>query len=243
MQIIKVHTTPSTNTYLKEFYRAYKQDDPVLVSCRNQTQGRGQLGAKWESIAHKNLAFSLLMPNLNLPIKDSFKISMVAAIAIHSVLQEVVNANWKIKWPNDILADSKKIAGILIENIIVGKQIKGSVIGVGVNVNQSDFGDLPKASSLCLLKHKLFNLDVLETKLANHLKNEMEKSLNESFDLLSAKYHQTLFKRNEVAVFEFPDGEKTTGIIKSVSPEGLLQVLLEDARIREFNLKEVKLLY
>jgi BirA family biotin operon repressor/biotin-[acetyl-CoA-carboxylase] ligase len=243
MHIIKVHTTPSTNTYLKEFYRSYKQDEPVLVSCRNQTQGRGQLGAKWQSFAHKNLAFSLLMPSLNLPIKDNFKISMVAAIAIHSVLKQEVSANWKIKWPNDILADNKKIAGILIENIIAGKIIKGSVIGVGVNVNQTDFADLPQASSLCLLNHKLFDLDTLETKLANQLKNGMEKSLNESSDLLRKKYHRFLFKRGEVAAFEFPDGEKTSGIIKCVSPEGLLQVLLEDARTREFNLKEVKLLY
>ncbi len=243
MHIIKVHTTPSTNTYLKEFYRSYKQDEPVLVSCRNQTQGRGQLGAKWQSFAHKNLAFSLLMPSLNLPIKDNFKISMVAAIAIHSVLKQEVSANWKIKWPNDILADNKKIAGILIENIIAGKIIKGSVIGVGVNVNQTDFVDLPQASSLCLLNHKLFDLDTLETKLANQLKNGMEKSLNESSDLLRKKYHRFLFKRGEVAAFEFPDGEKTSGIIKCVSPEGLLQVLLEDARTREFNLKEVKLLY
>jgi len=125
-----------------------------------QTTGRGQRTHTWESEAGKNLLFSLLLHPHWLPAGDQFYISKAVSLGVYDfLLTKGIRA--KIKWPNDILVGDKKIAGILIEHHLSGNALTASVIGVGININQEQFGDdVPNATSYKLETGR--SLDVCE---------------------------------------------------------------------------------
>ena len=105
-----------------------------------QTAGVGQYGAKWQSAPHMNLTFSTLFTPENLMIERGFVLNMLVPIAVVKALKTLgIAEEINIKWPNDIVITRKKIGGILIENIVQGQQIIKSVIGIGLNVNQTKF--------------------------------------------------------------------------------------------------------
>ncbi len=134
-------------------------DNFTTISADYQTKGRGMMDNQWCSDDGKNLLFSVLIIHETLSVEDRFKINEMVSLAITDVLSLYLDSV-SIKWPNDILADSKKIAGILIENVIKGTNIQHSIVGVGLNINQRDFYELSaKATSLTLLTGKEWVLD------------------------------------------------------------------------------------
>ena len=106
----------------------------------SQINGRGQLRTKWHASPEKNLTFSIVIPKLKLNVLNQFKLNKAFCLAVHYTLLPYCN-DLKIKWPNDIYVNGKKIAGVLIENQIGQTQIKTSIVGIGLNVNQIDFTD------------------------------------------------------------------------------------------------------
>ena len=149
----------------------------------------------------------------------------------------------KIKWPNDILSEKNKICGILIENVIKNNKLNSCIIGVGLNVNQTEFKNLPKASSLKSTIGKHFNLDELLTNIINHLKYYFTRLDNGDLAELKQEYEDELFRKNSPSTFKNAEGELFSGFIKGISNSGKLNVLLEDEIIQEFDLKEITLLY
>src|SRR5690606_38120950 len=148
-----------------------------------------------------------------------------------------------IKWPNDILADGKKIAGILIENSFSGPHAFFSIVGVGLNVNQTNFEGFPKASSLKNSTQKEFDIEEILHSILGEIKTNCELIKTGQAEVLWRKYHENLFRKGIPSVFENPDGTKFMGIIKQVLKNGKLQVLLEDDSLKEFELKEIALIY
>src|SRR5690606_36825902 len=148
MTVIKLNATASTNDYLRNLCTVQSLENYTTVTTEIQTQGKGQRGNKWISEPHKNLIFSILIKD-SLP-KDSsvFDLNIAISTAIITALERFEIPKISVKWPNDILADGKKIAGILIENSFSGQHAFFSIVGIGLNVNQTDFDGFPKASSL-----------------------------------------------------------------------------------------------
>ena len=148
MNIIKLDAIDSTNNYLKKIILNEDINDYTVVTAKFQTQGKGQLGTEWESEHSKNLICSVYKKEINIKVQDQFVISALVSLALIKTLRKVNLSNMHIKWPNDIMSDNKKICGILIENIVKQNHIKDTVIGIGLNVNQTIFNNLPNAASI-----------------------------------------------------------------------------------------------
>jgi len=243
MQIIKLSATESTNVYLKNLAFRETLDDFTVVMAQDQYNGRGQIGAKWESEAGKNLTFSILKKDVGLPVLDQFLLNMGVSLAIYDTLHQLYVPDLSIKWPNDILSGRFKICGILIENILSGTMIQSSIIGIGLNVNQSNFGRLPRASSLKLILGRNLDLDELLHSILENMKRYMAPVFLRDGNTLTFAYGEALFRRNKPSTFKDANDRLFMGFIKGVSAEGKLMVLLEDDVLTEFDLKELQLMY
>lgn len=243
MHIIKLNATNSTNEYLKQLIVSANLDDFTVVVTENQLQGRGQMGTQWLSEPGKNLTFSVLKKGEGLEVADQFLLNMCVSLALYEALQQLNIPNLAVKWPNDILSANSKICGILIENILIGSKIQSSIIGIGLNVNQLSFNNLPNVSSLKLLKGETFNLDEILNIIIQKLKKYVTKDFLENPDTLRALYQEIMFRVNKPSTFKNNEGALFMGFIKGVSSSGKLIVLLEDNIFKEYNLKEIQLLY
>ncbi|MBI6115743.1 biotin--[acetyl-CoA-carboxylase] ligase [Salegentibacter maritimus] len=243
MRIIKVNATNSTNEFARELYRGNTSFKPVCVVAYEQTRGRGQRGAGWHSNAGENLTFSVLYPKIKVHVNHQFLMSATVSLAILKVLQEFNVPALKVKWPNDILSERYKISGILIENILKNNEIAASVIGVGLNVNQTNFPGLPQASSLKLVTGSQFNLDELLKKITDEFEKKITEITAFAETSILKEYTEHLFRRDRVSTFQLPDASFLTGIIRGVTKSGRLNIEVEDEKFKTFDLKEIKLMY
>jgi BirA family transcriptional regulator, biotin operon repressor / biotin---[acetyl-CoA-carboxylase] ligase len=243
MLIIKLNATDSTNSYLRKLCAQELVKDYTAVITKKQTEGRGQMGAIWNSQSSKNLTFSVYKDVSKFKLEHSFYISMVVSLALIKSLQNLSINKLSIKWPNDILSENKKICGILIENVIKQNNLSYSIIGIGLNVNQTEFKNLPQASSLKLISGKVFDLDEVANIIIENLKYYFDILKKGDYDILKNTYETYLFRKNKPSTFQDAEGLVFSGFIKNVTNSGNLQVLLEDEIIKEFDLKAIKLLY
>ena len=242
MLIIKLDAIDSTNDYLKALANDKPLDNFTTVVAQNQTKGRGQMGTQWQSEPDKNLTMSILFKEVLTDKVDIFYLNAAVALTLIRVLESLNISKVTVKWPNDIMADAKKVGGILIENSIKSDGTIRSIIGIGLNVNQTDFSNLPKATSLALEIHEEINKDTLMIKILEQLKHSIGL-LRDQSDQVWQSYHDYLFKKNIPMVFQDNSGNKFMGIIQSVSRYGMLQLLLEDDNVASFGIKEITMLY
>ena len=243
MRIIKLDATDSTNSFLRQLSTSEVLTDFTIVVANNQTSGRGQMGAVWESESGKNLTASVFVDVSFLKLESHFFISIITSLALIKTLNQFSIPNLKIKWPNDILSENKKIGGVLIENVVKQNALQSSIIGLGLNVNQINFQDLPKASSLKAITGAHYNLDESLIALMANLKVILNELKQKEFSKIKDTYESLLFRKDKPSTFQDSEFNKFPGFIKSVSNSGKLQVLLEDNELREFDLKEITLLY
>ncbi len=243
MKIIKLNAIDSTNTYLKQLAKETQLPNPTIVVAKRQFAGRGQMGNGWLSKEGQSLTFSVFQAFDKLQIERQFWVSMAVSLAILKALQSLNVPKLSIKWPNDILSANKKIGGILIENVLEGSNVKHAIIGIGLNVNDTDFTKLPQASSLKLQTGENFQLEeVLDTILKNVFKNLKNLSAAD-FSEMKRNYENNLFRKEKVSVFETPERLRFNGIITGVSDIGELLVETENDPLQKFQMKEVKLIY
>jgi BirA family biotin operon repressor/biotin-[acetyl-CoA-carboxylase] ligase len=170
-------------------------------------------------------------------------LNIYVSLAIYDTLTQLNVPDLKIKWPNDIMSGHSKICGILIENILSGHHIQASIIGIGLNVNQLTFNNLPNVSSLKLLLGKTLDLDELLISIVENLKKLLGNQSKGGHNRLFELYESRLFRKDKPSTFKNQDDEMFMGFIKGVSSTGKLKILMEDNIMKEFNLKEVQLLY
>lgn len=243
MRIIKLNATDSTNSYLKRLSASESVVDYTSVLAKKQTQGRGQMGTVWSSESAKNLTFSVYKDISRYQIEYPFYISIVTALALLKTLEFFSIIKLSVKWPNDILSENKKICGILIENVIKHNKFYESFIGIGLNVNQTEFENLPQASSLKIITGRFYDVDEVLHEIIKNLKHYFLLLKRNQFDVLKEEYESYLFRKNKPSTFLDAQGTVFAGFIKSVSETGSLQVLLEDNVIKEFEFKTITLLY
>lgn len=242
MNIIKLSAIGSTNDYLKAMAATQHVEGFTVITAEHQTQGKGQMGAQWNVEPGKNLTFSVLVKDLLLEINEIFNLNAATAVSIAEALSGFHVPNICIKWPNDILAGNKKIGGILIENSIKKDGEIFSIIGIGLNVNQTDFDGLPKASSMAVATAGEFDKDDVMEAIVTNLKRNVSALLNKGSDAIWSKYHDRLYKKDIPMPFE-KEGQRFMGIIKKVTRKGNLEVILEDDTTASYGVKEVQLLY
>ncbi|MBL4745210.1 MAG: biotin--[acetyl-CoA-carboxylase] ligase [Flavobacteriaceae bacterium] len=241
MKLIKLSAIGSTNAYLKELCQQEKQQSFTVVQTHKQSAGRGQLGTVWSSEEGKNLTFSVLVNFLKFDVGDQFFISMAVSLALQQVLSTYVANDIKVKWPNDILADGQKIAGVLIENNLAGGHLNRVIIGIGLNVNQECFPkEVPNPTSLKLLSGKSFDLDLVLDEIITGIEYYMNIVLHGRFEFLTSLYYQELFRFKTWNSYTDASGLSFSGKIIGVTHAGRLHVDIGHEKTREFNLKEIK---
>ena len=243
MNIIKLDAINSTNDYLKGLLQQQFVENFTIVTAENQTDGKGQMGSKWSVQAGKNLTFSVLVKDLLLEVNHIFHLNVAVAVSIIEALSFLEIKELAIKWPNDILAGGKKIGGILIENSLKSDGEIFSIIGIGINVNQQNFENLPKASSLSILLKRDINKEAVLISIVECLTRNVSLILNKNTDSLWEKYHSCLYKKGIPMPFENLKGNKFMGIISGVDQSGKLQLVLEDDFVESYEIKEIKMLY
>ncbi len=243
MQIIKVDAIGSTNTFLRDLVRDKMPKEAICVVANYQSQGRGQMGTQWLSNAGENLICSVFVPVEQLALQDQFYLAKAASLAISDVLKVLNLPQIAIKWPNDILSEKKKVCGILIENCVTNGSLVGAIIGIGLNINQTNFPDLPKASSLKGIMGTSYEVSVVLELVLNFVTKRFASFSEDKLEALKIAYEELLFRKNTAATFSSNDGVLFTGIIKNVTPTGKLNLLLEDDELKSFALKQLKMYY
>lgn len=243
MPIIKLDAIDSTNSYLRRLSVNEVVEDFTVVTAKVQTNGRGQMGTYWQSQVGKNLIFSVFKDFEGFTVEYPFYISIVTALAIIKTLHSFSIPKLNVKWPNDILSGDFKISGVLIENVIKQSQIKASILGIGLNVNQTDFENLPKASSLKNISGRLYDIDEIMHFLLKHLKDYFLILKARDYKLLMSEYEAHLYRKDKPSTFKDASGFIFSGYIECVTDSGSLKVLLEDQITKEFDMKEIALLY
>ena len=242
MNIIKLDAIDSTNSYLKKIILEKDISDYTIVTANFQTEGKGQLGYMWESEDSKNLLCSIYKKDLGIKVEDQFVLSMLVSLSIIRTLEKLNLPKLYIKWPNDIMSDNKKICGILVENMVKQNSIKESVIGIGLNVNQDTFKNLPNATSIKKIKGVAFNIDKLLNDLVNNIKKQFIDFNQSKIDLVFRQYEDVLYRMNIPSTFKNSEGDVFTGFIKGVNNLGRLKVLLEDNLTKSYSIKDISLL-
>lgn len=242
MKLIKLNAIDSTNVFLKGLSSKQEVQNFTVVTAENQLNGKGQMGSKWDSELGKNLIMSILIKDFLFNNEPVFNLNVVVSLAVIRTLKKFNIPELSIKWPNDIMSANKKIGGILIENSFKGDGKITSIVGLGLNVNQLNFQNLPRASSLALLCNTTFDKEEILLVIVSEVEKIIANYHNQS-SVLWQEYTNKLFKIEIPTAFKDDQEIHFMGIIKGVSDIGRLQIMLEDDNVRDFSLKEIQMLY
>jgi len=235
---IDLPSVASTNVYATQLLRKGTTLNGTIVSTFNQTKGKGAYKNQWLSQADKNISISILLFPKFLRIDQQFKLNMVICLGITDFLCKNFNKPFKIKWPNDIYYEKQKMGGILIENSLQGNQLKSSIAGIGLNINQTVFEEnLPNPISLKQITETTFNLyEVLEG-LIPIIEQRYIQLQQGDFETLECDYLDLLYQFSEPAFYEF-DGQKQEGKIVGIDAQGKLLIAFK-GEVKAFGFKEV----
>lgn len=233
--LIYFNNCASTQDELIDFLNQhYLSEDFLAVYTFNQTKGRGQYGNSWENLPEENLAYSFALKTKNINVSDTC-FNFYTAILVRDFIANLTKTAVKIKWPNDLILKNKKICGMLFE-----KKKNYFVVGIGINILQENFKNLPKAGSVLSQTGLSFELKAFTESLHQYLfEHLVQKEIpNNILEL----YHLHLYRKNEVSVFE-KNEVRQNGIIQNVDENGYIWIDLENEGLQKFFHKEIELLY
>lgn len=234
--IIHFKEVNSTNETARKYLKENKLQDNFVITADFQSSGKGQLLNSWNSESGKNLLISIVL-NVDIKLTNQFYLNIVSSLSVIDVLEKYNFNNSSIKWPNDILINKKKVGGILIKNFVKHDIINQTIIGLGLNINQTDFINFNrKATSFCLESNASYSVK----KIRDEFLKKITKRLSMSEEKNSDDYFSSLYLKDKDSIFEVDNSIKI-GKIRSVSREGFLVVEFEDST-EKFKLQEIKYL-
>ena len=234
---------PSTNTYAQELLSKSRPAEGTAIITDHQYQGRGQIGTTWESEARQNITLSIILYPKFLLAQQQFLLSQVVAIGVRDFIASLVEKKTWIKWPNDIYIEDRKVCGLLIQNAISGRSLQNAIIGIGINLNQTAFGEqVTNATSIALETEVEYQVFDILPQLFQSIEYYYLKLKNDQRDLIRDLYLDHLYRYNSWHLFEDNDNIRFKGKIQGISEQGLLQVREEGGLVRLFALKEIKFL-
>ena len=241
--VVTLKRVDSTNTFLKnELSKSTPLSEGTVILADEQFAGRGQINNTWVSDPGKNLTFSLLLLPKFLNPENQFLLNKTISIGINDALTQIIGGNVKIKWPNDIYFNDDKLGGILIENILRGSIISNSVIGIGLNANQTHFPtDIKNVTSLKQILHRDYDLTELLAELCGSIEYRYLQLRAGRLEAINRDYLNSLYKLNQAHKFKI-DTEEIEGEITGIDKNGLLEILI-NGEIRKYNFKEVTFIH
>lgn len=231
--------TASTNLLMEELLNTSMLPEGSVIFTEVQSAGIGQSGNVWESEPHKNLTATILLNPDFLGAENQFFITVVVSLAVSDTLEYFVpQAKAYIKWPNDIYCNHHKAAGILIKNHIIGSKISASIIGVGLNVNQTEFYSAPFATSLKKISGKDFSVNNVMTKWHECIAHYYLLLKNGERQILMDQYLSKLYLKGQAADFVINEAI-VRATIKGVDRYGLLVLCDDNNKKYTCGLKEI----
>jgi BirA family biotin operon repressor/biotin-[acetyl-CoA-carboxylase] ligase len=232
----------STNGYAK----INNSGDNTLVLCDHQTGGKGRFSRKWEAVKGEDLTFTLVR-SFKLAIDDMQLVNFYTTYVIFCVIKEMLKEKadgLKLKWPNDILLNGKKISGILIEVKDINKAEKRFIIGVGINVNQGEMPDgiKDKASSLFIESGGMPDREELLSGIVSafYEREELIKDKEKLFDLWKENCEHM---GKEIKIRKYVDDEEIPALVKGLSTDGGLLLEMKDGSTSTFYSGEISVSY
>lgn len=234
--IYHLDTTTSTNDDARD--ARYRHGD--IVWAEHQTAGRGQRGHKWLSPEGENLTFTMVVEPRFLPVAEQFLLCEAMSVALTDTFA-AYDIETRIKWTNDIYAGDRKLEGVLIEHNYAGTTLSRSLLGIGINVNQTQFDpSLPNPLSMAQLTGRRYDRrEVLETFERCMLRRYEQLEIGDR-EALQHDYRSRMYALGEMRPFRYPDGSMIRGAIEGVRPSGELILRHEDGSHHEYLFKEIE---
>lgn len=236
---IHLESVSSTNTYANDLLRSQPPMEGTLVWVDEQTEGRGQRGNLWSTEAGKNLTFSIILYPTFLNVARYFSLSKAVSLALMDFFASKTNQEVVIKWPNDIYIGQKKVAGILVENAFRSNWIRHSIIGIGINLNQLDFGpNLPFAGSLSQFTGVEYDRETVLDEICANL-NARYLRLKVSAESMDEAYLNGLLGYRSWRYFRW-ENEQITAQIVGVEADGRLNLRTLEGQTLKVGFKELE---
>lgn len=242
-KICKLAEVGSTNSYMKEHAEEFGHGDAVCAY--RQTGGRGQRGNSWEAEEGKNVTMSVMLRWAGMPARLQFSVSEAVALGVAETAQRHIGMEVRVKWPNDIYVDDRKLCGILIENSLRGSELGYTVAGVGLNVNQKEFrGGAPNPVSMAELSGRQWDVDALTAELASAIVELAEDAATEEGrQRLHERYMRRLWRGEGLHRYrDTATGEIFEAGIASIGPMGHITLRTAEGESRQYAFKEVEAL-
>lgn len=258
LPFIELQSVDSTNNYARQQVHAGLAQHGMAFFAHEQVEGKGQRGKIWTTEKDNNIILSIVVDPAPLQLRQQFQLSACLAVAVHEFFSKYAGDQTKIKWPNDLYWQDRKAGGILIENIVIGKdpgignsapvlrekkqgqsnRIWISIIGIGININQTSFPEtLRNPVSLKQITGKNFNVTDLAKELCLVADKRFTELTTGGGDSIAAYYLEHLYKRKEKV--KLKKGSRTFEvIIEGISPTGKL--ITEHAIREEFDFGEIE---
>ena len=236
--IVRLEVIDSTNNYAKQQIRENKLAEGTVFLTYEQTSGRGQQKNVWESEPRQNLLFSIVLCPDFVELRRQFQLSKIISLGIYNAINKYVSGV-KIKWPNDIYVGDKKIAGILIENSFSGPALDVTVVGIGLNLNQTEFPpDLPNPISMLQLTGVEHRPEIVLRELIVSIQMRYLQLKFGLRDKVSNEYLNSLYRFNVTSRFSDSDGIFNAKII-GIHSTGELILETEQKQQKYYAFKEV----
>lgn len=240
-KIIRFDSVDSTSNYVANSIVSGAYEAGSVILAQYQTSGRGQRDSIWQSLPGENLLISFGLPCDFLSLHQQFLISKAVSIGLQQYIEKTIPTGVRIKWPNDILVNDRKIAGILIET----KQVEGvryAIVGLGLNINQMVFPDELRATSLAVeLGHKVATMNVAKG-VIEQINTYLTLLSNGSFDEIRQLYFKLIFGSNEW--IECTTSTKSfLGKIIEIDDSGVLLIKSKQGRVGSYRAKEIQITY
>lgn len=240
--LLEINECDSTNNYAKTLWSKIEPIEGTVVVTDKQTEGKGQIGNKWQSEPYQNLTFSIVLKPSFLKPEQQFMLSKIVSLSCIETLKHFTEKKFIIKWPNDIYFQEQKVGGILIENTLNANKIVSSILGIGLNINQTIFEGLPRATSLKTISEKDFDLKTILNFLLKALDVYYFELKKGNFSSINAKYLANMLGYEQTMVFN-EKGILFNAKVKGVNELGQLLLELENGYERAYNFKEVSWLF
>jgi BirA family transcriptional regulator, biotin operon repressor / biotin---[acetyl-CoA-carboxylase] ligase len=237
--IVNLPSCHSTNDIAAEMVSQKVGVEGLVVITSSQTAGKGQRGNAWLSEPGKNLTFSILLKPSFLTVSQQFYLNIAICLALTDTLTQFLGKKVKIKWPNDIYVENKKICGVLIQNFVRSYFVENTVIGIGLNVNQSNFSE-SKAVSLQMITGQEYELPVVLKSILENVEKRYLQLRDKKIESLKEEYLNNLFRYKEKHFFM--SQYRFEGTIVDIDEQGRL-VVDNNGLLQCFNLKEIEYLF
>lgn len=245
MQYYHFDAITSTNTYLQEQLMLGSDIDGWVVSADEQSNGKGMGSNQWHSEPSKNLLFSMAFRLDFLEAGEQFLISQAVTLGILHILDKYLSYNMLcVKWPNDIYYGDKKMGGMLVVNTIAGSMMDMSIIGVGLNVNQTHFpAALPNPISMALVTGEIYELKALLMALTEQVRSNIYALKDVEYrDILRREYLKRLFRYQKIARY-CVDGREVSLYMEGVDGFGRLLLRDKNGVTTPYDIKEVSFVF